>query len=516
VTLRIPGSLGTGLLALAAIGITQWLSLLLWTPEPRISMVWLPGGVFLGALLVLPTRRWPALWIGALAGVALAIWPYGSLAARVLAAFGPFVLATLMAVALRRARGDRQPMQDFGLLTVFTVFAGFLAPMAGATWILWVMYGESMAGHAFAWLNIALAHSLGYVLVTPVMVGHVLVRRPRGLRYRWQAKGFGLLLLCVPCATWWFAVTPDYLAPLQMLAPTPFIIWALLRYGLVGACYAVLTVAMIAFGLSHAGRGPFVLGDAERTTIGLQLLFAWGSMSMLFLSVMAEQRRNDHAALDAAHRKLSLMAGSLIQAQEMERGRIARDLHDDINQSIAAVSIKLSMAKQLTSGDVRASLDELQDEVIAVSDDVRQLSHRLHPSLLRYTGLAPALRSLCHSHAARGHYSLEQRIDDSVALPPTPALALFRIAQEALGNVDAHARAHNVVVALGRSGDDAFLEVSDDGVGFADLDHHGPDIGLGLISMEERAKGIGATFEIASEPGSGTRLCVRVPATTDD
>jgi len=510
---RIPGAIPTAVIGAAVIALAQGLSLLFWSPEPRISMVWLPGGLFLGALLVLPRDRWLALWIGTTAGVALGILPFGLSPATALpAALGPLFLATVTAWVLRRSQRGRPAMEDFGLLTLFAVYAGVLAPLAGAPWVLIISRSGALAGHFHDWLNLALAQALGYVLLAPAILGHAVSNRHRGHRFTWRAKVFGALLFAIPCVAWAFRSSPDYLAPLQLLAAAPFIVWAVLRYGLVGACYSILAVAMLAFAVSEAERGPFVHGDTRLTIIGLQLMILWGSLAMLYLSVMVEQRRTDHAGFEGANRRLSLLAGNLIHAQEIERSRIARDLHDDINQSVASISIKLSMAKQKTVGDVRERLDELQAEVLAVSEDIRQLSHRLHPSLLRYSGLAPALRALCASHGLRGSYALEASIDDGVDVPADEALALFRIAQEALGNIDSHAQAKRVGVSLGRVANTVFLEVCDDGVGFADDGHHGADVGLGLISMEERAKGIGATFEITSRPGLGTRVRVVLPA----
>jgi two-component system sensor histidine kinase UhpB len=152
-------------------------------------------------------------------------------------------------------------------------------------------------------------------------------------------------------------------------------------------------------------------------------------------------------------------------------------------------------------------LGELQAAVTDVSEDVRRLSHELHPSLLHYTGLTMALRSLCQAQPDSLHVHAE--LEELPELPLNVATALYRIAQESLRNVEKHANASQVVVRLNRVGADIQLEIGDDGIGLDDHRHDAPR-GLGLLSMRERAREIGGELRLVSGLHGGTRVIARV------
>lgn len=208
------------------------------------------------------------------------------------------------------------------------------------------------------------------------------------------------------------------------------------------------------------------------------------------------------------------VAGRLINALEIERSRIARELHDDIGQSLAVLVVQMLRAgKPVSGGGGKRHPDvaELSERVQSIAARVGRLSHELHSSRLEYLGVEKAVAGACREFA-EGHRILVecQCADVPAQVDSGVGLCLLRVVQEALHNVAKHSRATKVSVTLtGYSGGLA-LAVSDDGVGF-DVAEAGLAEGIGLISMRERVCFVGGTFNLSSAPGQGTRVEARVP-----
>ena len=231
----------------------------------------------------------------------------------------------------------------------------------------------------------------------------------------------------------------------------------------------------------------------------------------------AEDRiRESQTALALSHQETQHLAGRLIEAQDTERARIARDLHDDVSQQLAGVSIAFSGLKQrLGEYSVREELQQelvaLQQQTLTLARNVRQLSHDLHPTVLRHLGLERALTSYC-GELQRSH-GVVMRCDadgDFASVAPEAGLCLYRIAQEALRNVVAHAGASRADVRLFRRDDDAEITISDDGRGF-DVNDPERCKGLGLVSITERAKIAGGTISIQTVLNQGTCVHATIP-----
>lgn len=206
------------------------------------------------------------------------------------------------------------------------------------------------------------------------------------------------------------------------------------------------------------------------------------------------------------------LAGRLTTGQELERTRIARELHDGIGQSLALFSIELEKARQAvrglsTVGDAR--LKELSGKIKELGQRVSSLSRQLHSSELELLGLSIAVKGLCRDSAEQFQFAVNcVCLDVPDSLDSDIALALFRVTQEALHNVAKHGEAHNVDVVLRGSDKRLCLRIVDDGAGF-DLQGKTANSGLGLISMRERMRLIGGEFAIRSKPGCGTTIEAR-------
>ena len=208
---------------------------------------------------------------------------------------------------------------------------------------------------------------------------------------------------------------------------------------------------------------------------------------------------------------LSCMSRKLIESQEQECARIGRELHDDVNQRLAMLAIGLERLQDNPS-EVPGGLKELQNETMAILDDVQALSHELHASKLEYLGVVSGMKSWCKEFAERQKMEIEFRSDVSSPLPFEIGLSLFRVLQEALHNVAKHSGVKRVEVQMTQPTNEVHLIVRDSGGGF-DLKAAKRGRGLGLTSMKERLKLINGELSIETTPGMGTTLIARVPLT---
>lgn len=206
------------------------------------------------------------------------------------------------------------------------------------------------------------------------------------------------------------------------------------------------------------------------------------------------------------------LGGRLINAQEDERRRIARELHDDLNQRMALLSIELEqLGKVKRPMDLRDRLQSLQIQAQEISADIHRLSYRLHPSKLDHLGLAAAVESLCQEISARGNPQIDLREHGFPAnLPKDVTLCVFRIVQEALRNCAKHSGAATAHVILENTGEEIRLSVSDEGCGF-ETESEAMKSGLGFTSMRERLRTVGGEMQVHSQPLQGTVIEVSVP-----
>jgi signal transduction histidine kinase len=223
------------------------------------------------------------------------------------------------------------------------------------------------------------------------------------------------------------------------------------------------------------------------------------------------------AFVDITERKLAEAALAsvsrrLIEAQEQERSRIARELHDDIGQRLALLAIKLAQLQQNppNSSELPSRIGELQNQTSEIAADIQSLSHELHSSRLQYLGIAAAIRGFCREFGEQQKVEIDCKIHDlPVPLSPDISLCLFRVLQEALHNSTKHSGVRYFEVELWGTPGEIHLTVSDSGAGF-DIEAARASRGLGLISMEERLRLVGGGLSINSQPKRGTTIHARV------
>jgi signal transduction histidine kinase len=212
---------------------------------------------------------------------------------------------------------------------------------------------------------------------------------------------------------------------------------------------------------------------------------------------------------------LEEVAGRLINAQEDERSRIGRELHDHVSQRLGILAIKIDQLRMhhATPAALAPALDELRQQTSEVTDDIHSLSHRLHSSMLDHLGVIPALQRLVKECSER--HGIPITFTHAPLPAPVPSdvgLCLFRIVEEGLTNMAKHSKAASARVALAAGGGGIRLSVTDEGIGF-DMDTLETKAGLGLVSMRERLRLVQGTIRIASAPRQGTTIDVWVPFT---
>jgi signal transduction histidine kinase len=285
---------------------------------------------------------------------------------------------------------------------------------------------------------------------------------------------------------------------LTSLATSMAVIWGHVQAPLLLSLWYLGLVAVMAYELStEVLRASQLVHELRSTEAGL---------------------REHQATLEASNKQISDLFGRLIAAQETERTRIARDLHDDVSQRIAGLSIMISGVKRRlrgepNEGDVMPALMSIQQSTTELADEIRQFSHDLHPILLQHAGLGAALRVICAEFEKLHAITVTCSSDvDTPGIEDDTALCLYRITQEGLRNVAKHAEAQHVGVTLTATTDGVQLSIVDDGKGFDLAGVRGTGAGLGLVSIDERARLLRGSVRIDTEPEKGTRLDVQIPS----
>jgi signal transduction histidine kinase len=244
-------------------------------------------------------------------------------------------------------------------------------------------------------------------------------------------------------------------------------------------------------------------------------LYAWLGEDITDKIQIEQKMDASRRSLEISQAQLRQLTAQLLSAQDDERRRIARELHDEVNQRVISLAFEIDdqlqqMPELLLAA--RTTLQMVKNEVVELSDHLRELAHRLHPSVLEDLGIASALRGYAQEFEQREHIPVHLSLEEfHKPLDRHLAECLFRVTQEALRNVAKHAGATTVSLALSYQEDRVMLRIEDDGRGFAQQDKNTIQRGLGLVSMGERVRLLEGTLTLTSDPGSGTRLSVSIP-----
>jgi signal transduction histidine kinase len=220
------------------------------------------------------------------------------------------------------------------------------------------------------------------------------------------------------------------------------------------------------------------------------------------------------ATLMNSRDQLRALTSRLLEAQEEERKRVSRELHDELNQKLALLELNvqnLENRPNSSAEEVRKQLENFRHGVSELSEDLRRIAYQLHPSILDDLGLVVGLQSYCEEFSGREGIAVKfTHRNVPAVMPQQAALCLYRLVQESLRNIAQHSRAKKASVSLAGIESSVQLSIKDAGVGFDlhDLKHRH---GLGLLGMQERVSLVGGNIVIKSEPGAGTHVAVRIP-----
>ena len=319
---------------------------------------------------------------------------------------------------------------------------------------------------------------------------------------RWEAVLLGVCTVLVSVFVFSFHSAFVATTPAVLYLPLPLLLWAAVRFRLAGLSLSLLCLALISMWYTMHGRLPFPYASMQQNILSLQILFCLVAVPLMFLSVVIDEAHRTHESLQ-------LVSSRLLNAQEQERARIGRELHDDINQRLALLAVQLGQLQDNPS-EVQNRLQELKSCTAEISTDVQALSHDLHSSKLEYLGAVAGIKSWCKEFAERQKVEIDFRSSVQSVLPLEIGRTLFRVLQEALHNSIKHGGVKRVEVRLQEASGEIHLTVSDSGKGF-DLDAALRGQGLGLTSMRERVRLVNGTILIESKPIAGTTIQVRVP-----
>jgi len=226
------------------------------------------------------------------------------------------------------------------------------------------------------------------------------------------------------------------------------------------------------------------------------------------------ERKLAQNAIEQQRQELATLTGRLLEVQETERRKIARELHDDVTQRLAALAMEASRFEQtegMTIEQVQQCLRDQRKRIVNISRDIHGLSRQLHPSILDDLGLIKAIGSECNTLNERQQIDVEFKSDiDAKILSKNQALCLYRVVQESLRNTAKHAQTQTALVDLSRSDGVVRLTIADQGIGF-ERKALGQSAGIGLACMEERVRLCRGQFVLQTDPGKGTTVLVELP-----
>jgi signal transduction histidine kinase len=490
-----------------------------WTPagQPN-STFWPPNAILLACFLLAPVRIWWALVLAVFPAHMLAQLQVGVPVWTAVGWFTTNISEALIGAFCITRLTDRRKIFDelYGVFT-FIIFAVVVAPLATSFLDAFAVVITGWGRHYWP-LGIErfFTNALAVLTIVPTITlfglnGASWIRRMTLARCCEAVLLVAGTVLVSMAVFGFYPIFSAAATPALLYAPLALLLWATARFGTPGLSFSVLLIALISTWNVIQGREPFPNTSMAQNTLSLQILLCIVDVPLMFLSAVINDSRQTEASL-------RMVSGRLIAAQEQERARIGRDLHDDIAQRLALVAAEVQRFESETpetSPELRNRSTNLHEEIVQISHTVHTLSRELHASRITYVGLVATARSLCKEISERHNIEIDFKHDpfpDSV--PSESSLCLFRVLQEALHNAVKHSGAQRVEVQLRQSQNEIHLTVSDTGRGF-DPETAIKEAGLGLTSMQERLRLVNGKLSIVSEYQRGTTIHASVPFTSE-
>lgn len=469
-----------------------------------ISTFWPPNAVLLAAFLLTPSRIWWVLILAVFPAHLLVQLGTGIPLISALAWFvGNTGEALLGALCVRIFKRDKSLFESSHGVIVFLAF-GVLLPTLATSFLDVASVVLTGLGQNFwtLWATRFTTNIVADLTVVPTIVifgvkGFTWFRRASISAYSEAALlTVGTVIVSLFVFSRESSVTSSWAF---VYAPLPLLIWALLRFGSGGASASLLVVALISLWNTMHGRGPLGLQSMVYAVLSLHFLLSVLAISFVLSgALIAERRRNEET--------LRSTRDSLVSAQEEERRRIARELHDNILQRLTLVNLHLDELRAASLVFEKPPLNNLYDQISEISKTINNLSHNLHPFTVEYLGLPRALKKLCGDVGAQCGITIDFSEHNLASpLPSDVSSCLFRVTQEALRNIAQHSHARTAHVELRLAGRAVQLRISDDGGGL----RWSEDSAMRLVS--EQLLALNGHLDITSIPSSGRVIEVSVP-----
>lgn len=508
--------------------------------HPITSPVWPPTGIALAALLIWRYRMWPAVFAGAFLvnliqfSVSYHLHPLAlrALAEATVIAIGNTSEGLLAAFLVRRFAKGRRAFDKSEDSLRFAALGGLASTMVSAT-----VGSVALAVGGFAqtspliriWTTWWLGDATGALIVAPAIL---LWSVPSHVKWR-KSQVFEGIVLAVCLLAGAEAVIFAGNRSLPAMLPLffmcfPFLLWPAIRFGQREAATSALVLSCLAVLGSIPGRRLIPEESLNLSFLMLQIFIASMGLTALVVAAAINERRSAAKALtntldmleetvNYRTKELRELSGSLLRLQDEERRRLAREFHDSTAQKVVAIGINIAVAEQEAdrlSDQARSALQECLHLVDETGREIRTISYVLHPPLLDEAGLASALRSLAGGFSKRSGIRVQLEVDERwERATADEELALFRVAQECLGNIQRHSGSPTARISLAASNEAISLEVEDHGKGIPReiLDGRKTGtLGVGISGMRERLRQLGGTLEIQSG-STGTLVRAVVP-----
>ncbi|MFL5826627.1 MAG: MASE1 domain-containing protein, partial [Thermoleophilaceae bacterium] len=459
---------------------------------PVAAIIWLPVGVGIAFLYLGGIGLWPGVVIGDLLANDYNTLPLGSALGQTVGNTLEVVVATLLMMRLVR-RGD--PLGSIGGLAGMLVAIGVGTAVSASVGVLSLRLGDviPMSATPSTWRTWWLGDASGALIIVPLAIAW---HRPPPREW-WKGRLLeGTLVLLAVGGLSELALRTDQ--PLSYLV-FPALIWAALRFGRRGATLAIAVAAGFTVWETTHYVGPFVYDSISRSVLITQLYIAVAAIATLCLAVVVSEREQFAEGLRASRARL-------VEAADTERRRLEHNLHDGAQQRLTALTVRLGLASERVTAHpeiAAAALLDAEFELAIAIDELRDLAHGLHPTLLTQGGLANAIRGI----AQRSVVPVQIVELPSIRLDVAAEATAYYVVAESLANAQKHSRASAIEIRTAITPGLLHVLIGDDGIGGAE-----ESAGTGLQGLRDRVEAIGGSFGVESSAGGGTRVAAVIPA----
>jgi signal transduction histidine kinase len=483
-----------------------------------IAPFWPPNIVLFCALLLVPRRQWWIYIAAAFPAHLIAETTVAMPVAQSLVAFGSnCMVAVLSAFGVRKFLSGPPWFGTLRQTAIYTAIAAGVSPALSALFGAFVpiVGGGSIANFWTYWGNWCIANSLGIMTLGPVFLIWLSPSPQDGPRFTFRRKiealclAFALVAACAIAFHVSEIAVPMGFLPAVLYSPLPLILWAAIRFGERGSSGAVLAVTVVSIWQNLRSSSLFIGVDTGKSVLALQIFLLGIAIPVFFLGTAIDELRRSGEATKR-------LARALLHAQDEERRRIARELHDSTGQNLSLAHLMTNQVASMAPPACSPLLTELRGILEGAVTEIRTVSYLLHPPLLDLGGLSLALPSYLQGFSKRTGINVDLELPPNLGrISPDVELVLFRVIQEALTNVWRHSGSKTARIRLGCQDLDGrtqiTLSVEDTGVGIPSDIHRSAlsmsnnrqrvTTGLGLMGMRERLHQIGGQLEIDSIAG---------------